>query len=428
MLKQILSKVLQLRQDQQRMSLITIKHLPPINPQATKSHHVGSPPTSFQNPWPSYNADAITPSKLFQAKFLNRKPAFVPVPVDREGLPSIQEPDFGVGKDGFKATWIGHASFLLETTIPNPQTQSSEDAAGSEGVTVGEGEKPTRGVKILCDPVWSERTSPVQFIGPKRYSPAPCSLQSICDLGVDVVVISHDHYDHLDAATITEIHTRRRSNVLFLTGLGNAQWFHRQGVPASQVLEMDWWDGVEVAVEGIGSVKIYCTPSQHNSGRSPFDRGKTLWCSWAFVEVQTHTNPNTIPKRVYFAGDTGLRSWTAEEMSLAQRDAMPTCPAFQEIGAKLGPFDLALLPIGLCTPRTLMSNVHCNPWDSIQIHKNIRSKKSVGMHYGTVRGGISQEYEDVTKPAKWWREAAEEAGCVWGEEIAVVDIGETCVV
>lgn len=338
------------------------------------------------------------------------------MPEDREGLPSVLKPDLGVGggRDGFRATWLGHASFLLE--------------ASSTSAGIG------RGIRILCDPVWSERTSPVQWMGPKRYSRVPCELGEVCEEGgVDVVVISHDHYDHLDAASIREIHARRGEDVVFLVGLGMKSWFEAVGVRSEQVREMDWWDGVEVRVKGEGEgegveggVKVYCTPSQHFSGRGLFDRGKTLWCSWSFVE--TSSSENGVAKRCYFAGDTGYRSWSKEDMSPDELNELPRCPAFKQIGEHLGPFDLALLPIGLCTPKTFMSSVHCNPWDTVEVHKDIKSKKSVGMHYGTVRGGISQDYEDVTLPAKWWKQASEEAGLKWGEETLLIDIGETIVV
>ena len=256
-------------------------------------------------------------------------------------------------------------------------------------------------------------------MGPKRYSPVPCALEDVGD--VDVVIISHDHYDHLDLHSIKEIYRLRGKDVVFLAGLGNAPWFHRQGIPKEQVREMDWWDGVEISVKSVGSVKIYCTPTQHFSGRSPFDRGKTLWCSWSVLETTSSA------KRCFFAGDTGYRSWPQESMTAEEILEMPRCPAFKEIGERLGPFDLALLPIGLCTPKTFMSNVHCNPWDTVEVHKDIRSRTSVGMHYGTVRGGISQEYEDTRDPARWWKQATEESGLKWGEETTLVDIGETFV-
>lgn len=108
--------------------------------------------------------------------------------------------------------------------------------------------------------------------------------------------------------------------------------------------------------------------------------------------------------------------------------SLPVCPAFSEIGETYGPFDLALLPIGCCMPRTFMSPVHCTPEDSLCVHKDIRSKRSIGMHYGTVRGGISAQFEDVRDPPRWWKEACEKEGLVWGKDVGLCDIGETVIV
>ena len=367
------------------------------------AHHVGTPPSSFVNPWPSYQ-HKLKPLDLFKTKFGPGRPKFIPVP-GREELVPIRKPTWGNGQHGLKVTWIGHASFLVETT-------SAEGAS--------------RGIRILCDPVFSERTSPVQFIGPKRYTPTPCTIEELPD--VDVVIISHNHYDHLDHATIMQLYERRTEHIHFFCALGNASWFHSCGIPASQVSELDWWDGVKVAVDGIGSLSLTCTPSQHISGRSIWDHGKALWCSWVLQEGagQRGWAPDKLHK-FYFAGDTGYRSVPQPGLSHEEEAASPHCPAFAEIGEKFGPFDLALLPIGLCQPRHFMAQVHCDPWDSICIHKDVKSKKSVGMHWGTVRGGLSQEYEDVRDPPRWWKEAAMSSGLKWGDEIGLLDIGETLV-
>ena len=266
----------------------------------------------------------------------------------------------------------------------------------------------------------------MQFLGPKRYTPTPCSMEELPD--IDVVIISHNHYDHLDHATILYLHERRKEQIHFFCGLGIASWFHSCGIPATQVTELDWWDSVNITVEHVGTMSLTCCPSQHFSGRTGWDRGKTLWCSWALQEGRGQQGwaADKLHK-LYFAGDTGYRSVTESGMSHEQEAALPHCPAFGEIGDRLGPFDLALLPIGLCQPRTFMSQVHCDPWDSICIHKDVKSKKSIGMHWGTVRGGISQEYEDVRDPPKWWKEAAEKSGLVWGDEVGLLDVGETLI-
>jgi len=386
---------------------ITVTSVPPAGPEAEKppAHHVGRPPTSFVNPWPSFDPRDRSGLNVLKRRFARDRPRFVPVP-GRDELVPIREPDWGGERRGLKATWIGHASFLIETCC----------AAGA-----------ARGVRILCDPVFSERTSPVQFLGPKRYSPPPCALDELPD--VDAVVISHDHYDHLDYATVQHLHRTRKDQIHFLCALNVAAWFHGCGIPPAQVTELDWWDGVVLEVGGVGAASLTCTPSQHFSGRGLFNRDGTLWCSWVLAEVAHPPlrTPSPTPHKVYFAGDTGYRSVPEDGMTAEEELKLPHCPAFAEIGRRLGPFDLALLPIGLCSPRKFAAPVHCNPADSIRVHKDLGSKKSIGMHFGTVRGGISQEYEAVTDPPRWWRQAADRERLKWGEEIGLLDIGETLV-
>src|SRR5437763_13351037 len=173
--------------------MITLTPLTSLLPKssARPAHHVGSPPLSCINPWPSCDNSGRGVTNLFKAKFARDRPKFIPVPGRNELVP-IQKPTWGADQSGLKVTWIGHATFLVETTRV--------------------GDAP-RGVRILCDPVFSERTSPVQFLGPKRYTPTPCSLEELPD--VDVVIISHNHYDHLDSATITHLYRQRKDQIHF---------------------------------------------------------------------------------------------------------------------------------------------------------------------------------------------------------------------
>ncbi|EXJ57576.1 hypothetical protein A1O7_07924 [Cladophialophora yegresii CBS 114405] len=382
--------------------MVSVNRRPSLLPDAPKDHHVGSPPTGFKNPWPSHDPGHHSLANLLKVRFGKGRPAFAPVPDTREELVPVRNVDFLNTDSGFKVTWIGHASFLMQTSKP---------------------EGATRGINILCDPVFSERTSPVSWFGPKRYTPTPCTLPELLDaVEVDIVVISHNHYDHADAESLKLIWARRESKVHFLVGLHNSRWLNALGIDPSSITELDWWDGVDVHVENVGKVQITCTPTQHFSSRSIWDRDHDLWCSYAIRDLQGSR------KNVYFAGDTAYRSIHANDLSREEEDAQPVCPTFKQVGELLGPFDLALLPIGLCSPRNFMSNVHANSWDSIRIHQDVRSKKSVGMHWGTVRGGLSQYYEDVRTPAKHWKMAADEAGLKWGDEIALVDVGETLVV
>ncbi|MCJ1451781.1 hypothetical protein MMC28_002121 [Mycoblastus sanguinarius] len=382
--------------------------LPPINitkliqkaNSSPPAHHVGNPPTSFVNPWPSFHQHS--PLEFLTASL--HRPEFKPVP-SRDKLVTIQKPDWNADKGGLKATWIGHATFLVETP-------KSEDA--------------NRGVGVLFDPVFAERTSPVSWAGPKRYTPAPCTLDELPD--IDVVIISHDHYDHMDSDTMLKLYTKRKGKIHFLVALGNASRLRGFGIDGASVTELDWWEGARIDVAGAGSVTMTCTPSQHFSGRGVFDHGSTLWCSWVLETERTHQHSSddksNDSRKLFFAGDTGYRDVPKD----ANETEMPFCPAFREIGGKFGPFDLCLLPIGLYSPRHLLSPIHCTPEDALCLHKDLRSQKSIGMHYGTVRGGLSQYFEDVTEPPRRFKEACEKEGKVWREELCLIGVGETIAV
>lgn len=320
---------------------------------------------------------------------------FQPVPA-RDKLVGIRTPNWGQSKEGLKATWIGHASFLIETPT----------LAGKE-----------RGIRVLFDPVFSERTSPLSFAGPKRFTPTPCSLEQLPD--VDLVAISHDHYDHMDSDCLVKISQRRKSDIHFLAPLGNATRLFGMGIPKEHITQLDWWDGIRATVHDLGSVELTCTPSQHNSGRGVLDQGSTLWCSWV---LQTTPHPDI--KKLFFAGDTGYR-YVPEG---ANEDDVAHCPAFRDIGETFGPFEISLLPIGCYLPRQLLSSVHCSPEDALCLHKDLKSKKSIGMHYGTIRGGISQNFEEVTEPPRRFREACEKNNLVWGKDLCLIDVGETTVI
>jgi N-acyl-phosphatidylethanolamine-hydrolysing phospholipase D len=325
-----------------------------------------------------------------------------------------------------KVTWIGHASFLVEATAEAPSKENATENKAN-GTIEGDTEE-RRGVRILLDPVFCEKMGPLGLVGPKRFSPPPCRLEDMPE--VDVVCISHNHYDHLDVDAVKQLYfDKRRSKPLhFFCGLGTKSWFASCGVREEDVSELDWWDEVEVRVQNVGRVKLACTPSQHLSRRSAWDDCQMLWCSWVIEELGDGTPPNR-NRKLFFSGDTGYRTVTDDDIATGKDEStLPHCPAFGEIGNRYGPFDLALLPIGCYTPRTFMSSVHCAPEDSIEIHKDIKSKRSLGMHYGTVRGGLSAQYEDVREPPRRWREFCEKEGLKWGEEIFLCDIGETVVV
>ena len=223
-------------------------------------------------------------------------------------------------RDKKTVTWIGHATVLLQ---------------------VG-------GYNILTDPHFSRRASPVQWAGPERVAPLGLALEDLPS--IDIVVISHDHYDSLDEQTIKRLRQRPEGEkTRFYVPLGLKKWFASRGI--DQVTEMDWWDRSQD-----GNLEIIAVPVQHWSQRGLFSRNKTLWAGWVIASNGF---------RFFFVGDTGYNS------------------LFKEIGEKLGPFDLAAIPIGAYEPRWFMSQHHVNPEESVQIHKDIGSKKSVAIHWGT---------------------------------------------
>jgi len=217
-------------------------------------------------------------------------------------------------------TWIGHASFLLQFA----------------------------GLNILTDPQLSERASPISFAGPKRYTPPGLSLEQLPP--IDVVIISHNHYDHLDSETVKKLHERQKNNPpRFFVPLGLKAWLARQGI--DPVVEMHWWEQHQYRGWTIHSV-----PVQHFSARTPWDRNKTLWTGWVLEHPDF---------KFFFAGDTGY-----------SKD-------FIDIRERLGRMDLSAIPIGAYKPRWFMKSMHLNPEDAVKVHQDLQSRYSVGMHWGT---------------------------------------------
>ena len=251
-------------------------------------------------------------------------------------------------------TWLGHASFLIRLD----------------------------GRTILVDPFLSQHASPVPPFGPERFAPpalAPAQLPPI-----DLLLLSHNHYDHLDLPTIEALPARERIQAIVPLRLG--QYFARRGFGA--VHELDWHD--EVAVAGITVTGL---PAIHRSKRALFDRNAALWGGYAVRSSR---------RRIYFAGDTGYG------------------PVFRALGRNARPFDLALLPIGAYEPRLLMKAVHVNPEEAVQIARELNAKWVVAMHWGTIQLSDEPPFE----PPERFRAAARAAG--YGDDDAwVMRIGET---
>jgi len=217
---------------------------------------------------------------------------------------------------GLRVTWIGHASALIEI----------------------------EGKRVLADPVWSERVSPSRWLGPKRFHPPPIALADLP--AIDAVIISHDHYDHLDMATIRALAAAHDARFLLPLGIGA----HVQGwgIDASRIIELDWNERASVA-----GLTFVATPDRHYSGRG-LDRDGTLWASWVILGAQ---------RRVFFSGDSGYFD------------------GFAKTGAEHGPFDLTLIKIGAYGPT--WPEIHMTPEEAVQTHLDLRGRVLVPIHWAT---------------------------------------------
>lgn len=265
-------------------------------------------------------------------------------------------------------TWIGHASTLVQ--------------AG--------------GLNVLTDPIFSERAFPVQIAGPKRAQAPGVAVDDLPP--IDVVIISHNHYDHLDRASVVALNAKAQqdgSNTLFLVPLGQKPWFADLGI--TQVVELDWWQ--KHTVRG---VDFFLTPVQHWSARGVFDQNHTLWGGWSVFAADLHW---------YFGGDAG---YSADFVETRRRFADRQTP---QLG---GGFDLALLPVGAYAPRWFMGAHHINPDEAVQAHLDLQAKRSVAVHWGT----FALTDEALDQPPKDLVPARAAKGL--GEaEFALFKIGET---
>ncbi|XP_005109823.1 N-acyl-phosphatidylethanolamine-hydrolyzing phospholipase D [Aplysia californica] len=281
----------------------------------------------YMNPWKTWRNPRM--GGLFKFIFMTKDHSAIPkASVLDETLP-VLKPDFSAydssPETGVRHMWVGHASSLVQLD----------------------------GVTVLTDPIFSNRCSPVQWIGTKRYRPPPCAIEELPK--VNCVVISHNHYDHLDYNSVVALNKRFGESLRWYVPMGLKEWMNQSG--CQNVVELTWWQ--ENIYEGPkGNIKFVCTPCQHWCKRTATDDNKVLWSSWS-VLGPTH--------RFYFAGDTGY------------------CEGFKQIGKRYGPFDLATIPIGAYFPRDFLSPQHVDPAQAVDIHNDLKSKKSVGIHWGTFK-------------------------------------------
>ncbi|MCD4695230.1 MAG: MBL fold metallo-hydrolase [Bacteroidales bacterium] len=249
---------------------------------------------------------------LFGKETREPKSTLLIVQLDKNSFKSIEA-------DSLKVTWMGHSTVLIEMD----------------------------GKRILTDPVWNKRCSYSNLIGPARFHPIPIALEDL--LQIDIVLISHDHYDHLEKSTICKL---AKTGTKFFIPLGVGAHLEKWGIKTNQITELDWWDSSNIFNNGI---ELICTPARHFSGRGLFGGGnKTLWCSWTIIGKQN---------RVFFSGDTGM------------------LPVFKEIGEKYGPFDITMIKTGSYDKN--WPDIHLNPEQVVEVHKDLKGKILLPIHWGT---------------------------------------------
>jgi len=287
-----------------------------------KAHH--NPTGGFRNPWPESTTMGLRGLLRWWRDRLRNPPPPDRVPSRaRTASPAFERPR--AGSQRLTVTWVGHSTFLLQLG----------------------------GLNLLTDPIWSDRASPVAWAGPKRWVPPAVSFDDLPP--IDLVLLSHDHYDHLDAQSVSRL-AARDPDAHWFVPLGLSDFVRRLGVRG--VSELDWWDQVVR-----GSLTLGCTPAQHFSGRRPWERDRSLWCGWSVA---------TADRRLLFVGDTGYH------------------PEFRRIGERFGPFDVVLVPVGAYEPRWFMQPVHMNPEEAIRACVDLRGATAqvahcVPMHWGTFK-------------------------------------------
>ena len=276
------------------------------------SHHVEG---GFRNP----NPDFRRPSSLTRWSFVVRRLWTSSIAPRTFDAPRIANDGTALraGVINPSITWVGHSTLLVQLD----------------------------GLNVLTDPNWGERASPISWAGPVRLSPPGLAFEELPR--IDVVVISHDHYDHLNLSTVK--HLAEAHNPLFLVPLGLKAWFADNGM--SRVEELDWWQEREYR-----GVRFVCVPAQHFSQRTLWDGNTRLWAAWAVLSRE---------RRLYFSGDTGYFA------------------GFKEIGKRLGPFDVAAMAIGAYEPPEIMKSVHLTPEEAVQAFVDLNARTMLGIHWGT---------------------------------------------
>lgn len=263
----------------------------------------------FENPQPLYNDWWGSLSAMFGASpYVGPVEPLPTVPGDRRRFETPPA-------TGLRVTWLGHSSVLIELD----------------------------GHRVLTDPVWSERASPLSWVGPKRWYAPPIALGELPP--IDAVVISHDHYDHLDYPTLSAM---KDWDTTFVVPLGVGAHLASWGVPEARIVELDWWERTRVR-----GLEIVATPARHASGRTAIDKDATLWAGFALLGPE---------HRAYYSGDTGL------------------FPAMKDIGARLGPFDVTMIEVGQY--HSAWPDWHIGPEQAVLAHRMVQGRVLLPVHWG----------------------------------------------
>lgn len=329
------------------------------------AHH--GPDGKFRIPWPMEVGDRSRGpgdmlrwqwERLTHRRAPNPSPAQVPVVAHAMAAPRAAPGEIRV-------TWIGHASFLVQ--------------AG--------------GLNILTDPHFSRRASPSQLVGPARFQPPGVAFDELPP--IDAVLVSHDHYDHLDEGTVDRLRDRFGVALRWITPLGYREWFAGRGI--GSITELDWWDETEVASPD-GAATVTCAPCQHWTRRTLREYNDRLWASYALRLGDG--------RRVYFGADSGYFG------------------GYGDIGARLGPFDVVMMPIGAYDPRWFMKPAHMNPEEAVRAYGDLGGRGHfVPMHWGTFRLTDEDPLEPPVRARAAWQSAALPPG-----HLHVLRHGETLVV
>lgn len=323
----------------------------PAGESQVPAHH--DPAGGFRNPWPLPVSARHGLGTFLRWRWERQRDGVVAPPPPaalRRAQPAPARPRAGAGE--IRLTWVGHSTFLIQVGRYN----------------------------LLTDPIWSRRASPVSWAGPARFVPPGLAFDDLPP--IDAVLISHDHYDHLDRPTVRRLQRRFGAGLQWVTPLGFARWLQPLGI--ERVTELDWWQTTSVFGPG-ASLTVTAAPARHWCRRSPWSGGARLWASFAIR--------GSGGEGIYFGGDSGY------------------FPEYPRIGARLGPFQAILLPIGAYAPRWFMQPFHMNPEETVRAYRELGGGHLVAMHWGTFR--LSDE--PLLEPPQLLTAAWDEAGLPPGQ-------------